>query len=328
VTKKNTPLEQASQFIQASHYPLLICHVSPDSDAIGSMMGLSFALQHLGHSPISACSDPIHSRFDFIPGTETIVQDVSTLFDLVIALDCSDLRRVGHFAEMPGFDQQTVVNIDHHATNTAFGDVNLVDPQASSTAEVVLRLLEHLGVPIDAEMATCLLAGIVTDTRGFRTSNVTPDVMDAARRLMEAGASLPRIARYSLDHRPTVAIRLWGAALSDLQIEDGVIWTAIPATMRQAVGYKGNGDAGLSSFLVSADEAVVSVVFVERDDGRIEVGLRAVPGFDVAQLALRFGGGGHALAAGFNTAGPLDDAQDRVLNALRADVARQRESHA
>lgn len=291
-------------------------------------MGLTHALQLMGHAPVAACSDPISSRFDYIPGADTIVQEVSNPFDLTISLDCSDRRRLGHFAERPGFDQRPLVNIDHHATSTNFGDVNLVDPRASSTSEVVLRLLEYMDVPIGAEIASCLLVGIVTDTRGFRTSNVTPEVMDAARRLMEAGASLPRIARYGLDHRPTVAIRLWGAALSGLQVEDGVIWTAIPAAMRRAVGYRGNGDAGLSSFLVSADEADVSAVFVERDDGRIEVGLRAVPGFDVAQLALQFGGGGHALAAGFNTAGPLDEAKERVMTALRVHVARQRESHA
>jgi phosphoesterase RecJ-like protein len=246
----------------------------------------------------------------------------------VIALDCSDPGRLGTFPDLPRFSQRPLINIDHHVTNTRFGDVDLVDPRASSTAEVLLRLLEHLGVSLDETLATCLLVGMVTDTRGFRTNNVTPRVMETALRLMEAGASLPYVTQHGLDCRPTVVIRLWGAALSRLRSQDGVIWTSMPLEMRRGVGYQGDGDAGLVSFLSSAEEADVSVVFVEQGDGRIGVGMRAGPGFDVARFALRFGGGGHALAAGFSISGPLDAAEDRVLDALRVDLARQRASHA
>lgn len=326
--KKNATLSRASRLIQSAHHPLLICHVAPDGDAVGSLAGLARALRLTGHRPSSACSDPIPSRFDYIPGVEMIIQDVEGPSDLIVSLDCSDLRRIGHFTEMPGFDSWPLVNIDHHVTNTGFGDINLVDPRASSTAEIVLWLLEEMSVPIDAEVATCLLAGIATDTRGFRTSNVTPQVIEAALRLMETGASLPYVAQYGLDRRSTVAIRLWGAALSHVQLADGVIWISIPLAMRRRVGYPGNGDAGLSSFLIGADDAHVSVVFAEREDGHVDVGLRAKPGFDVARLALRFGGGGHALAAGFEIAGPLEEAQERVLTALQADLDRQRQSHA
>ena len=327
--KKKTILEQAClerarQLIRPAHHPLLTSHVAPDGDAIGSMTGLGRALRQMGLEPIMACSDPIPARFNYIPGAEAIVQDVSATFDLVISLDCSDLERLGHFPQMPTFESVPLLNIDHHLTNLNFGAVNLVDPHASSTAEIVLWLLEYMAVPLDAELATCLLTGIVSDTRGFRTSNVTIQVMEAALRLMKAGASLPYITRRGLDHRSTTAVHLWGAALAQLQIESRVIWTSIPLATRRAVGYVGDGDAGLVSFLVGADEADAAVVFVERKDGRIEVGLRAVPGFDVAQVALQFGGGGHALAAGCDLPGPLEDAQTRVLVTLRADLSRQR----
>ncbi len=323
-TNKNTTLKQASQLIRSAHRPLLICHIAPDGDAIGSLTGLGRALRHEGLEPIMACSDPVPARFNYIPYVGAIVQDVSASFDLVISLDCSDLKRLGHFPQMPTFRSVPLLNIDHHLTNLDFGDVNLVDPQASSTAEVVLWLLEYMALPLDAELATCLLTGIVGDTRGLRTSNVTIQVMDAALRLMKAGASLPYITHHTLDRRPTTAIRLWGATLAQLHIEDRVIWTSIPLAMRRTAGYAGNGDAGLVSFLVSGDDADVAVVFAEREDSRIEVSLRAVPGFDVAQVALQLGGGGHALAAGCNLPGPLGEAQARVLAALRADLARQR----
>ncbi len=321
--KKNATLEQVSQLIQSAHCPLLISHIAPDGDAIGSLTGLGRALRLMGLEPIMACSAPIPARFKHIPGADAIVQDVGAAFDLVIALDCSDLKRLGHFPDMPAFGNVPLLNIDHHVTNLDFGHVNMVDPHAASTTEIVLRLLEYMAVPLDAELATCLLTGIVTDTRCFRTSNVTVQVMDAALRLMKAGASLFRITHHILDRRPTTAIRLWGAALALLRVVDGVIWTSIPLAMRRAAGYAGNGDAGLVSFLVSADVADVAVVFVEREDGRIEIGFRAVPGFDVARVALQLGGGGHALAAGCNLPGPLEEAQAHVLTVLRADLAHQ-----
>lgn len=321
--KKDAALKQASQLIQSAHRPLLICHIAPDGDAIGSLTGLGRALRHMSLEPIMACPDPIPPRFNYIPGVKAVVQDVATSFDLVVSLDCSDLARLGHFPQMPTFEGTPLINIDHHVTNLNFGDVNLVEPHASSTAEILLRLLEYMAVPLDAESATALLTGIVTDTRGFRTSNVTVQVMEAALRLMRAGASLPCITYHGLDRRPIAALRLWGAAMALLQIKERVVWTSIPLAMRRAVGYAGNGDAGLVNFLVSADAADVAVVFVEREDGHIEVGLRAVPGFDVAPVALQLGGGGHALAAGCNLPGPLEEAQKRVLTALQVDLARQ-----
>lgn len=325
--KKSATVEQASQLIRSAHCPLLICHVAPDGDAIGSLTGLGRALRHQGLEPTLACSDPIPARFNFIPGAEAVVQDVSTPFDLVISLDCSDLERLGHFPQTPAFGSVPLLNVDHHITNMNFGDVNLVDPRASSTAEVVLRLLEHMLVPLDAELATCLLTGVVADTRGFRTSNVTTQVMETALRLMKAGASLPHIVRHSLDRRSTAAVRLWGAALSQLQTKDRLIWTSIPLAMRRAAGCAGNSDTGLASFLLSADDADAAVIFAEREDSSVEIGLRAAPGFDVAQVALRFGGGGHALAAGCNLPGSLEEVQARVLPALQADLARQRQNH-
>ena len=309
----------------SARLPLLVCHIAPDGDAVGSLTGLGYALRQMGQEPTLACSDPISDHFDYIPGVKSIVQDIDkrshSFFDLVIALDCSDIKRIGHFAQtlMPG--NIPLLNIDHHPTNPSFGDVNLVDSQASSTAEVVLRLLEHMDASLDADLATCLLTGIVSDTRGFSTSNVTTQVMEAALRLMRAGASLPYIAYHTLNRRSTTAILLWGAALDTVQIEDRVIWTSITQNMRRSVGYVGNGDAGLASFLISAAQADAAVVFVEREDGSVEVGMRAMPGFDVAKVAIRFGGGGHTLAAGCNLPGPLMEAQARVLADLRASLS-------
>lgn len=301
-----------------------MCHIDPDGDAVGSLTALGLTLRQMGQQPILACADPIPAQFDYIPGAKTIVQEVSLSFDLVVSVDCSDRERLGCFPKLPAFESVPLVNIDHHITNTGFGTVNLVDPEASSTAEIVLRLLDALQVPLSAESATCLLAGIVSDTRGFRTGTTTAEVLEAALRLIRAGASLSHVARHALDRRSTSAIRLWGAALAQLHVENRLLWTSISRAMRCATGHAGNGDVKLANFLITADDADAVAVFVERDDGRIEVSLRAAPGFDVTPVALRFGGGGHTLAAGCNLPGPLEEAQARVLAALRADLARQR----
>ena len=317
-------LEQAHRLIKSVQRPLLVCHMSPDGDAVGSMVGLGRVLRQIGLAPTLACSDPLSNALGFIPGADEVVSQVDVPFDLVIALDSSDMERLGQLSELPGFSDVPLLNIDHHKTDLNFGDVNLVGPQASSTAEIVLQLLEVLAVSLDADTATALLTGIVADTRGFRTNNVTPQVMEAALRLMKAGASLPYVALHALDTRSTAAIRLWGVALSQLQVDDRVAWTSIPLAARQETGYTDDGDASLVSFLISAEDADVAAVFTERDDQRVEVGLRAKPGFDVAQVALQFGGGGHALAAGCTLPDPLKEAQDRLLSALKASLAEQR----
>jgi len=319
-------LKQASDLIRSARRPLVICHVAPDGDAIGSALGLGLALRRLDQTPTLACSDPVPSRFGFLQGVETITQELSEPFDLVIAVDCSDEGRMGSLAETPGFRDVLLLNIDHHVTNLGYGDVNLVDTGAASTTEVILRLVEHLGLPLDEELATPLLTGIVTDTQGFRTNNVTLQVMEAAVRLMQTGVPLPPIMWHGLDRRGAGSMRLWGAALSRLKVEKRVIWTTIPFGLRRETGSVGNGDTGLANYLVGAIEADVSAVLTEQEDGRVEVGMRAEPGYDVAQVALRFGGGGHTLAAGFGLPGPLEEAEAKVVPALKADLARQRQA--
>lgn len=326
MTNKTAALKKASQLIRAARYPLLICHVDPDGDAIGSLMGLSLALQQAEWQPTAACADPISPDFDYIPGAAAIIQEPGTAFDLVVVLDCSDRERAGEMLQQPALENTPLLNIDHHLTNTHFGTVNLVDPHAASTAEIVLQLLRHMGLPINAQTATALLSGIVTDTRGFRTCNVTAEVMQAATHLMRAGASLPYVAYHGLDRRSTAAIRLWGAALSQVQVRNRVIWASIPLGMRREAGFTDSGDASLVSFLIGDKDADAAAVFVEQEEGQVEIGLRAVHGFDVAKVALQFGGGGHAAAAGCQVTGSLEQVRMRVLEALWAELARQRRS--
>jgi phosphoesterase RecJ-like protein len=210
--------EAIARFILDAQRVMAITHVAPDGDAIGSLLGLGSALRWLGKEYTLACADPVPRGFTYLPGSEAIVTGPEGEYDLVISLDCSDLERLG-----AAYDESLtglpIVNVDHHVTNTHFGTVNWVDSGAASTAEMVLDLVESLGVPLDSDMALCLLNGIVTDTLGFRTPNTTPQAMRAALKLMEGGAQLPEVTDHVFNRRPFADICLWAKALNGIRLE-------------------------------------------------------------------------------------------------------------
>jgi bifunctional oligoribonuclease and PAP phosphatase NrnA len=295
---------------------LLITHVSPDSDAIGSLLGLTYALRLLGKTVAPSCNDPIRDRFDILPGHTEVVNAASGSFECVIALDCGDELRLGSiWANLPE-PKPFLINIDHHISNTRFGQINWVDPSAASTAELVLQLIDQLGVTLNQDIATCLLYGIVGDTLGFRTPNTTPLQLRYAERCMAAGASLNDSIAHQFNRRSQALICLWGKALNALKVKDRIAYTPITKAMRDACGM-GTTELGLSSFLISMNEADRAAVLLERDDGRIEISLRAKPGFNVSQAAVALGGGGHPLAAGTTIDGPLEAATKQLLAALK-----------
>jgi phosphoesterase RecJ-like protein len=306
---------------------LIVTHVGPDGDAIGSLLGLGWLLRARGKERLLVCEDPLPAGYRFLPGSDEIVRRAEGAFDLVVSLDCSDRYRMGEgiarfVDDMPA--AVPLINVDHHVTNTRFGDVNWVDPAAVATAQMVLELAEALGWELAPPVATCLLNGLITDTRSFRTSNVDARAIQAALRLMEAGASLADITRRALEQRSLASVRLWGQAIERLRLEDGVLWTAVTDDMRRALGLNGNDFSGLANFLSGIREADVVIVFTEREEGTIDVGMRAAPGLDVARMALRLGGGGHPQAAGCTLEGELAQVQERVLAEVRRSLAAQR----
>ncbi len=304
------------QRLQQASRILLISHVSPDSDAIGSVLGMAHALRTLGKSVVPSCADAIRDRFDLLPGRADIVTQASGAFDLAVALDCGDELRLGPIWANLTNPRPFLINIDHHISNTRFGQINWIDPSAASTAEMVLQLIDQLGVPLTQAIATCLLYGIVGDTLGFRTPNTTPRQLQYAERCMEAGASLYESIEQQFNQRSMGLVCLWGQAIRVLKIKDRIAYTAISRVMRDACGM-GVSDLNLSSFLVSINEVDRAAVLVEKDDGRIEISLRAKRGYNVSNAAVALGGGGHPLAAGATIEGPLDAATQQVLLALK-----------
>jgi phosphoesterase RecJ-like protein len=300
---------------------LLITHITPDADAIGGLLALGRALRGLGKDVTLSCSDVVPNRFAYLPGCAEIVNQVNSMFDLIVSLDCSDMRRVGRIYRADQWRDLPFLNIDHHVTNTRFGTLNWVEPAYVATSEMVLDLCDRLGAQLDADIARCLLYGIVGDTQGLRTHNVTPGLLSKVMRLMQAGAPLAEIMDQVFSRRPFNLLRAWEKTLETMRLEDGVVWAVLTRQARLEAEWPDTDMQGLSNFLLAAEEADLSAVFVEGDDGNVEVGMRARASFDVARVALAFGGGGHPQAAGCVMDGPVDVAVERVVASLKSQIS-------
>lgn len=265
LARGTTLIDEAVRLIRAANKVAVASHVGPDGDAIGSLLAMGHALRLMGKECVLLCHDPVPARYRFLPGSDQVRKTLGGFApELLIGLDATDARRLGRVGWGLVKAGLPTINLDHHATNDKYGTVNLVDPSQVAATEGVLVLLDALGVTLDEATATCLLTGLVTDTRGFRTANVTPRALSVASRLMEAGADLPRITEQALDRRSLAELGVLGQGLSNLQAEDHAIWTVLPLD-----GHKSDAaPTGLSSMLLGAEGAKVSAVFRERAGAR------------------------------------------------------------
>lgn len=292
---------------------LIISHVRPDGDAIGSLLGFGLALEEAGKHVQMVLADGVPSNFRHLDGVKKITRHPKSEFDLVVVVDCSDLSRIGEKLQNILID----INIDHHVTNLNFGRVNLVKPEAVATASILVDHLPKWGLNITTPVAQALLTGIVADTIGFRTSNMNPEALRQAAMLMEKGADLSLLYHRTLIHRSFESAQYWGCGLEHLKREGRLIWTVLSLEDRRKVGYPGNDDADLVNVLSSIENSDVAVIFIEQKDGRVKVSWRSQNGVDVSQIALRYGGGGHPAASGAEISGGLQSIQEMVLQVTR-----------
>jgi phosphoesterase RecJ-like protein len=294
---------------------LVVSHVRPDGDAVGSLLGLGLALEQASKEVQMVLADGVPSSFRGLEGARRVLRKPQGSFDLIALVDCADLTRVGGALEgLPPPD----INIDHHVTNLNFAKLNLVAPEEVATSAILAEHLPGWGFELSRAVASALLTGIVSDTLGFRTSNMTPKALRLAAILMERGANLPELYNRALSRRSFQAARYWGEGLSRLQRDGRMVWTTLTLDDRQRADYSGNDDADLVNVLSAIDDHDIAVIFIEQNDNKVKVSWRSVPGYDVSKLAIKFGGGGHPAAAGAEIPGRLEDVQREVLNATRA----------
>jgi phosphoesterase RecJ-like protein len=307
-------VEQIKKMVREANTILITSHKRPDGDAIGSILGLGLAMQEAGKQVQMVSVDGVPGCFKHLIGNDQILRQPDDTFDISFVLDCSDLERVGTIFE-DGFIPN--INIDHHITNNNFAQINLVNTQTPATAEILVDLIPKLSLAITKPVAEALLTGLITDTLGFRTSNMHPNTLRVAADLMEMDCDLPYLYQKALLDRSFEAVRYWGAGLSTLQLEDRLLWATLTLEDRKAIGYPGRDDADLVNVLSSIENVDIAIIFVEQPNGSVKVSWRAQKGLDVSQIARCFGGGGHKPAAGAEIVGDLGTVKANVINATR-----------
>jgi len=316
-----TPAERIAETLLGRRV-LLLNHVSPDGDCLGSTLALARALRARGQHAVVASSDGVPEMYRFLPGADKIVTELppDEPFEAVVFMECSSPDRAGALAAR-AVGVPLWINIDHHVSNGGYGDLILYEPAAAAVGELVTPIVRALG-PIDAATATCLLTALLTDTGSFRYASVTPHTLRVAADLVEWGASPADVYTQVYENRPVVAVRLLGMALSRLEVSpDGrVAWTAVTQEMLRASGASMEESEGIVGALRALGGVQVAVLFKEETDG-IRVSLRGRAGVRAHLIAEAFGGGGHAAAAGFTATGPLPDVVRRTLEAVQRELA-------
>jgi phosphoesterase RecJ-like protein len=305
--------QEAWSLIQGAQDVLLIAHVDPDGDTIGSTLALGFALRQMGKRCALACYDPVPRILSFLPGSDEFSTPSVGQSDLVITVDASDPVRLGEAYQSVPTIGLPVINIDHHVTNTRFATVNLVRPSASATAEIVFDLLQEWKVQIGEQLATYLLTGIVTDTQFFTTSSTSPRTLEVASKLVRAGASLLEINEQYYKSKEPGTLRLWGRILDCMQVDGRVVWSINSVQMREECQAGSDNGNGIVNLLASVREAAAAIVFKEFEGNRVEISIRSRPGVDISAIAVFFGGGGHPQAAGAVLDTNIETAIPRVL---------------
>ena len=317
-------VEEIRKAFSASQRILVVSHIRPDGDAVGSLLGLGLPLRASGKDVVHLLSDGVPDSLRFLPQSSTVVTHASGEFDLIVSVDASEPERLGGALRDYGMPD---INIDHHVTNTRFGRINFVESDSPATAQMIADHLEAFGLAWSPEAAQCLLTGMLTDTLGFRVQSVTPQTLRTAASLIEMGADLPAAYKHALLQRTFQAARYWGAGLSVLHLEDKIVSSVLTLSARTEAGYPGNDDADLVNVLSGIKDAPVAVLFIEQADKshpegpRVKVSWRSQDGTDVSKVAKLFGGGGHRAAAGAEISGEINKVRINVLKATAAALA-------
>ncbi len=317
-----TQAERIAEALQSRRHVLLLNHVSPDGDCLGSTLALARALWTRGQQATVGSADGVPGMYRFLPGSDRVVSEVpeGVAFDVVVFMECSTPERAGPLAAR-GAGVPLWVNIDHHVSNAGYGDLLLLDATAAAVGELVYSIVRALTPKLEAGTATCLMAALLTDTGSFRYPNVAPRTFTIAAELVAAGASPAELYAQVYENRPAAALRLLGMALSRLVVcESGrVAWTAVTQEMLRESGAAMEESEGIVGMLHALGGVQVAILFKEEFDG-FRVSLRGRGPVRAHVIAEAFGGGGHAAASGFTVHGTLDEVVRQTLEAVRREL--------
>jgi phosphoesterase RecJ-like protein len=295
-----------------------LAHKDADADSLGSALAFAIALRSLGRTVRVVVPEPLPRLIEHLPGFETVEVGGAPLGDTVFTFDCATLGRFGERrAEVE--HAGTVVNIDHHMSNTGFGTINLVDAHASATGQVIYRLLRALGAPVSPSVATNLYAALFTDTGGFRHENTTEAALRLAAALVAAGADPGWVALKSYKSRSLAQVRLEGMAVAEMRSELGgrLLWSEVTCAMLEETGADLQDSEGIIDTLQSIGTMEIAILFKETPAARTKISVRTREPIDATDVCTPFGGGGHRRAAGAEFADSLPVAERKVLEVAR-----------
>lgn len=299
---------------------VMVSHVKPDGDTLGAGLALGLALKKLGKRVHYFQQDPVPRNLRFLPDTQSVARALPADLPaqtLYVFCDMSDPTRAGEF--LPPMTRENMLDVDHHLGNTQFGALNFVLPTECSTGTCVMHLLRGLGVEIDAEIATCILTTIMTDTGGLMHSNTSPEALELAAELMRRGADKERITREIFGNKRIAATKLLGRVVDAMQFghEGRYCWSSIDDAMLAQCGADGEDTEDVVNVLLGQEGVEVAALF-KAYGGEVRVSLRSIGRVNVQAAAASLGGGGHFRAAGLDFRGSLADAVAAVDAALVA----------
>ncbi len=319
-------LERICEEILRRERFLLTSHARPDGDSIGSQLAMAFALDALGKQVRIVNADRAPDHYREFPGMNRIeiAPSIQAEADALIVMECSDLTRTG----VSGFEGHYIINIDHHAGNRMYGELNWFDESAAACGEMVFDVIRSLGVPLSREIATHIYLAILTDTGSFHHSNITPRTFDICRQTVEAGVNPAAMARRVFDSNSFGKLKLIGALLDAMELIDNgrLAVLYLDDTMLTSCGCTHNDTEGVINLPLTAREIQAVVFFKVDPAGDVRVSMRSKYDVDVRMVANAYGGGGHKNAAGFTVQGPLDAVRPEIINRLVAAIAAGLES--
>ena len=306
LTSVDFELARAALAVAEADQVALACHVNPDGDALGSLLGLFHVLRADGRDVVGSFPHPfsVAPHYRELPGLELLSppDEFPREPDVMITFDCGSLGRLGDLEPAAKAARELVV-LDHHVSNTRYGTINVIDPAAAASGVLVRRLALELGLPLTNDAAVALYAALVCDTGRFQYETTTPSVFDLARELVTFDVPVSRLSRQLFEEHRFAYLKLLGEALAaaELDVDRRFVWTAVTQDMLRRHGVTLEEVEGLIDIVRRTTEAEVTCVLKEEVDGSVRVSLRSLGDVDVRVIAADHGGGGHRFAAGFES---------------------------
>jgi bifunctional oligoribonuclease and PAP phosphatase NrnA len=315
--------DEIKELIDANQEILIFGHKDADGDTLGCSLAFAEALRTAAKDVWVLIPPPLPETYSFMPGFAEIRAEPPHGIDpqLVFFFDSGNLERSGESVKQIAA-RATIVNVDHHPSNSRFGDVNIIDPDASAVGQMVMEMLDHFGYPITPPIAANLYVALLTDTGGFRHENTTPRALDDAARLARLGADPGGIATKVYKMRPETTLKLSGLALATMRVElEGKLaWAKVTRRMLKEANAVMAESEGIIDTLNSIAGLELAILFKEVNDSLTKISVRSRGPVDAAALCALFGGGGHIRAAGAEIERPMDDTVKMVLAAAKEAI--------